>query len=108
MGKAGCLKAFPNTESTQVGWLSLIPTTPYGSLALSAELGRETVQYVSNIYKYYLAYKMIAEERESREKAKEALKGRLPSSKEVTYAVPLQGRAREKPNYSRDSSFLWN
>jgi hypothetical protein len=32
------------------------------------------VQYVSNIYKYYLAYKMITEERESREKAKEALK----------------------------------
>jgi membrane-bound lytic murein transglycosylase MltF len=27
----------------------------------AAEIGRETVQYVSNIYKYYLAYKMVAE-----------------------------------------------
>jgi len=34
------------------------------------KVGRETVQYVSNIYKYYLAYKMIAEQREEREKAK--------------------------------------
>jgi membrane-bound lytic murein transglycosylase MltF len=34
------------------------------------EIGRETVRYVSNIYKYYLAYKMIAEQREERENAK--------------------------------------
>jgi membrane-bound lytic murein transglycosylase MltF len=27
----------------------------------SIEIGRETVQYVSNIYKYYLAYKMVVE-----------------------------------------------
>jgi len=27
----------------------------------SADIGRETVQYVSNIYKYYLAYKMVVE-----------------------------------------------
>jgi membrane-bound lytic murein transglycosylase MltF len=27
----------------------------------SVEIGRETVQYVSNIYKYYLAYKMVIE-----------------------------------------------
>ena len=37
------------------------------------KVGRETVQYVSNIYKYYLAYKMVAEQREEREKAKEEL-----------------------------------
>jgi membrane-bound lytic murein transglycosylase MltF len=43
-------------------------------LVAAEKIGRETVQYVSNIYKYYLAYKMITEERESREKAKEALK----------------------------------
>jgi hypothetical protein len=29
---------------------------------------------VSNIYKYYLAYKMVFAERESRERAKEAVK----------------------------------
>jgi membrane-bound lytic murein transglycosylase MltF len=41
------------------------------------KLGRETVQYVSNIYKYYLAYKMVAEQRGEREKAKgEVKKGR--------------------------------
>jgi membrane-bound lytic murein transglycosylase MltF len=27
----------------------------------SVEIGRETVEYVSNIYKYYLAYKMVTE-----------------------------------------------
>ena len=34
---------------------------------LAAEkIGRETVQYVSNIYKYYLAYRMVVEQREGR------------------------------------------
>jgi len=38
---------------------------------LAAEsIGRETVQYVSNIYKYYLAYKMLTEQAEKRAKAK--------------------------------------
>jgi membrane-bound lytic murein transglycosylase MltF len=38
---------------------------------LAAEsIGRETVQYVSNIYKYYLAYKMLTEREEARAKAK--------------------------------------
>jgi membrane-bound lytic murein transglycosylase MltF len=42
---------------------------------LAAEkIGRETVQYVSNIYKYYLAYKMVEEQREAQEKAKEDTK----------------------------------
>ena len=34
------------------------------------KVGRETVQYVSNVYKYYLAYKMVEEQREEREKVK--------------------------------------
>jgi membrane-bound lytic murein transglycosylase MltF len=38
------------------------------------KVGRETVQYVSNIYKYYLAYSMIEEERAVREKARKAAK----------------------------------
>jgi len=38
------------------------------------KVGRETVQYVSNIYKYYLAYKMVKEQREEREKAKQEVK----------------------------------
>jgi len=33
-------------------------------------IGRETVQYVSNIYKYYIAYKLIFERIKAKEKAK--------------------------------------
>ena len=36
----------------------------------SEKIGRETVQYVSNIYKYYIAYKLTVEQVE----AKKALK----------------------------------
>jgi hypothetical protein len=43
-------------------------------LIAAEKIGRETVTYVSNIYKYYLAYQMIEEERAAREKTKEALK----------------------------------
>jgi membrane-bound lytic murein transglycosylase MltF len=39
---------------------------------LAAEkIGRETVTYVSNIYKYYLAYKLVTEEMAGRRKARE-------------------------------------
>jgi len=38
------------------------------NMALLEKVGRETVQYVSNIYKYYLAYKLITE-REAEQKA---------------------------------------
>jgi membrane-bound lytic murein transglycosylase MltF len=34
-------------------------------------IGRETVQYVSNIFKYYVAYRLIEDEREERERAKQ-------------------------------------
>ena len=35
-------------------------------------IGAETVNYVSNIYKYYVAYKLIAEQEEQRRKARES------------------------------------
>ena len=38
------------------------------------KIGRETVTYVSNIYKYYIAYSLVAEEQEERKKAREELK----------------------------------
>jgi membrane-bound lytic murein transglycosylase MltF len=38
----------------------------------SERIGRETVQYVSNIYKYYLAYQMVMAQEEQRQKAKRA------------------------------------
>ena len=41
-------------------------------LMAAEKIGRETVAYVSNIYKYYLAYQMLAEERAEREQARQA------------------------------------
>ena len=41
-------------------------------VVVAREVGRETVQYVSNIYKYYLAYKLTIEQTREREAAKEA------------------------------------
>ena len=40
----------------------------------AARVGTETVNYVSNIYKYYVAYKLIAIQEEERQKSKESLK----------------------------------
>jgi membrane-bound lytic murein transglycosylase MltF len=37
----------------------------------SEKIGRETVQYVSNIYKYYIAYTLIEEQRQARRAAKQ-------------------------------------
>jgi membrane-bound lytic murein transglycosylase MltF len=36
-------------------------------------VGRETVQYVANIYKYYVAYRLATERRDERAKAKQGL-----------------------------------
>ena len=38
------------------------------------KIGRETVTYVSNIYKYYLGYKLLVEQFDAAQKAKEQLK----------------------------------
>jgi membrane-bound lytic murein transglycosylase MltF len=38
-------------------------------------IGRETVQYVSNIYKYYLAYKLLTDQADQRRRARETLAG---------------------------------
>jgi membrane-bound lytic murein transglycosylase MltF len=37
----------------------------------SERIGRETVTYVSNIYKYYIAYRLLSEQRDRRDAAKE-------------------------------------
>ena len=39
----------------------------------SERIGRETVTYVSNIYKYYVAYKLISAENDRRKAAKQAI-----------------------------------
>ena len=36
------------------------------------DIGRETVQYVANIYRYYLTYRMVAMQELVREEAREA------------------------------------
>ena len=45
----------------------------------AARVGQETVNYVTNIYKYYVAYKLIAVQEEQRRKAKESLVQQKPS-----------------------------
>jgi len=42
----------------------------------SERIGRETVTYVANIYKYYIAYRLIADDRARREEAKATLKAK--------------------------------
>ena len=49
-------------------------------LIASREIGRETVQYVSNIYKYYLAYNMVTEQRAKARHARE-LAGKATAQK---------------------------
>lgn len=53
----------------------LDPNVWFGNVELVAakDIGQETVTYVSNIYKYYIAYKLTVEQRDIRDKAKAAL-----------------------------------
>ena len=62
----GNLKAFRQIARDQ----GLNPNIWFNNVEYGAarKVGRETVQYVSNIYKYYLAYKLITE-REAEQKA---------------------------------------
>jgi membrane-bound lytic murein transglycosylase MltF len=52
--------------------MGLDPNVWFGNVELVAakEIGQETVTYVANIYKYYVAYKLAVEQRQIREKAK--------------------------------------
>jgi membrane-bound lytic murein transglycosylase MltF len=43
-------------------------------LVVAKDIGQETVQYVANIYKYYVAYKMALEQKKTRDQAKQAIK----------------------------------
>ena len=40
------------------------------------KIGMETVTYVANIYKYYIAYKLVAQQEVERKKAKESVRTR--------------------------------
>lgn len=52
--------------------MHLDPNKWFGNVEVVAarDIGRETVQYVSNIYKYYVSYTMIAAQREARRRAR--------------------------------------
>jgi hypothetical protein len=39
----------------------------------SERIGRETVTYVANIFKYYVAYRLVVEETERRAAAKDSI-----------------------------------
>ena len=54
----------------------LNPNIWFGNVEqIAAErIGRETVTYVSNIFKYYVAYRLVVEETERRDAAKAAVK----------------------------------
>jgi membrane-bound lytic murein transglycosylase MltF len=39
------------------------------------QIGQETVRYVGNIFKYYVAYQLVVEQQQERERAKQALTG---------------------------------
>jgi membrane-bound lytic murein transglycosylase MltF len=47
-------------------------------LVAAKQIGRETVTYVANIYKYYLAYQLLLRSREAREQAKQAVRAKRP------------------------------
>ncbi len=53
----------------------LDPNVWFGNVehVVAKNIGRETVQYVSNIYKYYIAYKLVGSQSSEREAAKDVL-----------------------------------
>ena len=53
----------------------LDPNVWFGNVerVASERIGRETVTYVSNIYKYYITYRLLADQRERRAAAKAAV-----------------------------------
>jgi membrane-bound lytic murein transglycosylase MltF len=56
----------------------LDPNTWFGNVERIAfeRIGRETVSYVSNIYKYYVAFRLVAEEEQRRASQRAQFKGR--------------------------------
>jgi membrane-bound lytic murein transglycosylase MltF len=54
----------------------LNPNVWFGNVEriVSERIGRDTVQYVSNIYKYYVAYRLVTEREQERARAKDAVK----------------------------------
>ena len=47
---------------------------------VAREIGRETVQYVTNIYKYYVAFSQLVKENDARRTARRDLEAASPAS----------------------------
>jgi membrane-bound lytic murein transglycosylase MltF len=62
-----------NTMRKETQKRGLNPNVWFGNVEriVSEKIGQETVSYVSNIYKYYIAYKLTAEEQAERRKLKQ-------------------------------------
>ena len=56
--------------------MGLDPNQWFGNVEVvaAAEIGRETVQYVSNIYKYYVVYRMLVDQSQHKENAIRSIK----------------------------------
>jgi len=63
----------------------------------SERIGRETVTYVSNIYKYYIAYRLMTEQREQRDAAKTAVRGAMPAPPPAAAKTPPPAAAKTAP-----------
>jgi hypothetical protein len=52
----------------------LNPDVWFGNVELEVarDVGQETVRYVSNIYKYYVAYKLVLEQEQERVKVRQS------------------------------------
>lgn len=55
------------------------------------KIGPETVTYVGNIYKYYIAYKLVMEQLQRRQQATEAIKQQGTGGDQVSAAPASQG-----------------
>ena len=64
----------------EAGREGLNPNVWFGNVEqiASERIGRETVTYVGNIYKYYVAYRLVMEENQRKQAAKETLKAKEP------------------------------
>ncbi len=54
-------------------------------MVTAEKVGSETVTYVSNIFKYYIAYKLVTQEAEDRQRAKEEFQGGVLGRKDVDH-----------------------
>ena len=59
--------SFSSTKST---WAEVKGFRDNVELEVAKDVGQETVTYVSNIYKYYVAYKLAAQQAQVRQNAK--------------------------------------